>query len=432
MSIPRKTALEIPKKEALEIPRKTAGVILAGQSPIRRPERLLSDMVDNYQREGEWPIWDRYKPLIQLETIGHSRFRLIDPIVAAARKASLLEDFVVVGTPELGEYLGESSPDVCFEKQGDSIAQNMEKGYKALRRRNHSWLDKREMALFLFGDTPMVTHEMIDALIVRAQTQLGKAFTQNHLIGCVDVSTVGRYERHGVRVLDDLFSDPQRVREMKESNFIFASGMAGFSIFDVAYDHRKFFQPANIAAIAQFLFLKGAAASGVRIGIEYLIAHPKVSRINRAAAKVFGDMQAITPTIGLVSTWPEYNWDVDSDEDIARLGCTMAGQYPEHKLLVAPKPGHEEEFGEWWGVNGRLVRALRPNDVSNRENWAMSVEDTLGHLPDGGRDGRFLVSRSPAYPCIGRFSKDGLCGMMNEAKEHVRYCKDLGFYGMQL
>jgi hypothetical protein len=110
---------------------------------------------------------------------------------------------------------------------------------------------------------------------------------------------------------------------------------------------------------------------------------------------------------------------VDSDEDVARLGCTIIRGYPEHKYLVAPMPGHEEEFEKWWGIKGLLVQALRPDDVSNRTNWAMSVEDTLDHMPDKGKDGRFLVSR---------------WGSIQERQDffeaHTRHFQDLGFYGM--
>ncbi len=328
-------------------------IVLAGQD--ERPQRGKEANLLHKEIGGkESYLTGSYKPLLLLEDLKGNRAYLIERVLDALIGSELVGRVVVVGRKPLWDFLKESNYDVVFVEQGENVAENIQLGLEALKHRG------LEYVLTLASDLPHLTPQTIDDMLAFSIPQLEHAKLKPGVVfSFVDKAIVDPYPRRYFPVWDNLFSNPPVRRRMKEANYLFVSPMANFEMLGRFYSMRKMCQPKNWLKLLGMLgtIIPGYFGMSIVPAVGELLIHRGISlrRFNKGFCKLLGEEKknGSYPVVFTESKWQPFSLDVDSEEDVARLGFTLAGEgFYEHKTLLQPKPHRLPQFFDLYSPFG--------------------------------------------------------------------------------
>lgn len=289
-------------------------IVLAGMDPVRDLEALQKKLIKKKREDNETYLIGTNKakiPIIKADGLGEPT-TCLDLVVQNVLDAQRIDEGVVVVGYDLKSHLPEG---FHFVQQGDDFAANLALGYEALRRLHG--LSPDEHVLVLNADLPKANGQVLDDMIFNSQFDLNADF----VMSCVgeEVLDSSDYPRKYLQVIDDYFGNGEK-RNMKESNFFFVNGNVDFGAVGEIYDYRKMNGIMGKLKFASFL----ARKLGPRVigeGVLRLISQQQtVSYVADMAPRL------IHTTFALIENyWKELQMDMDSEEDIKRLGyriCT--------------------------------------------------------------------------------------------------------------
>lgn len=308
-------------------------ILLSGMDPIRNLAKLQKKLDKREKKEGERYLWDMYKaliPLISSDGLGKPT-TCIDIVTQNILNAERITDgVIVVGRSDTEYDLRPHLPEgFHFVQQGNSFADNLVLGYEAVKR--FHGLNQDEHVLVLNGDLPKATGLVLDDMI-NSQSD----FNADFVMSCVQDNVLPKeYERNYVSVIDDYFGNGE-IANIKESNFFFVNGHADLRAIGGLYEFRKLKDPRTWPKFGKSL---GQELSGKEIGnLAIKVAHYLIAdKLDKWGIKSIKESDLLslsytadtlskvvhTKTTLIQNLWPGLQKDMDSWQDIARLGFKL-------------------------------------------------------------------------------------------------------------
>jgi heme-degrading monooxygenase HmoA len=318
-------------------------------------------------REGERYLWGaQNKALRTLETLEHSCFRPIDRAIASLASAAMIDGYVVVGSPDVCEYLGAQQdfvPQQNIVPQGLNVGENLRFGRQRLKELYK--LNDSEFAAVISSDTLFADARTMDHMV----ETLGGLLEQlnprpSQAVTFADRRTVGRLPRAYIPAYNDLTLSPPGFVMLKEANLQFVSMHTNYDMLNSFYTFRKQKHRHNQKGLLKTitdtlgtLHTFGLLAGAVRLGFEGSSPRFGISlrKFGEGMAELMGEQRAggQWPVQLLESLWWQYSFDGDSEHDDARYDFTELPNL-EYKLRATPLNTNSCGFSDLFGRRGFL------------------------------------------------------------------------------
>ncbi len=391
-------------------------IVLAGYDETSKPKR--------YDITGSEKYLECYKPLLVLEDLNHKSEVLIRSVAKAA-SASSLERVVVVGREEI-ERLLTDIPRVEFVKQGSDLGENIAIGLAALQPK------AKEYVLCITSDLPRLTSETLDSLIEHysGYTEVARDLPKQ-LISIVEEALIYPYPRRYFPAIDDLYRREPRITRLKEANYLLVTKEARTEMLSMFFSMRKMLQPHSWLILARLILSELPELSYlVGSGIVDLVKHRALSLSKLDAAfRIFlgEDKSPVTASLFTYSMWPEMSYDIDSDQDVSRLGFTIKSDFYEHKWLLRTTQSNINRLREFFHPLSRFNLFLSTFEAKEHGHLKTFA---VQHYRDSST--MFLVSRWRSRKGFKDFTekyKRDMQGFYFRLTRYVEQFKELGGFG---
>ena len=288
-------------------------VILAGYSPKPKLFGYFNTLYSAVFNR-ELYIWNTDKNAVELTKQGQTKKALDWLLDSISDAKSILKPIIVVTGLER-----QSKDEIAYIQQGNSFAENMVRGYEVAA--DKFQLDKKDYVLFMTSDIITVNSENLDELVEDLEPSLND---MNPLvISYIKKETLKGFKRRFVWFYDDYFTEDGHFYKAKESNILAANGYADMLKLDRLYSIRKLLNPHNWIKA----FGTSAHATGLSNSIEtvLMLFNDFLTKRGISTKRAVSILEALLEqSLSFYEIKsPAFSKDVDSWQDIKRLGFTL-------------------------------------------------------------------------------------------------------------